>query len=318
MIGTDTLNRVIGADVYDADGDKIGTASEVFLDDESGNPEWVTVKTGLFGTKETFVPIRDADLTDDGVRVPVSKAAVKDAPKIDAEGHLSPEEERELYRHYGLGAGGTTSGREQTTTRDMTSGMAAGTAGTTTTTGTTTTGTAGQGIATEGTTRDTTTRDTTTRDTTTGTAGMGTDVNERGTVGHDTSGPTTDDAMTRSEERLNVGTAADEVGRARLRKYVVTENVTETVPVTREEVRVEREPITDANVGSAMDGPAISEEEHEVTLHAERPVVEKEAVPVERVRLDKETVTDQVTVDETVRKEQIDTDGDELRGDTRR
>ena len=102
--------------------------------------------------------------------------------------------------------------------------------------------------------------------------------------------------MTRSEERLNVGTRSEEVGRARLRKYVVTENVTETVPVTREEVRVEREPITDANIGNAMDGPAISEEEHEVTLHAERPVVEKEAVPVERVRLDKETVTEQEQV----------------------
>ena len=93
MIGTDTLDRVIGADVYDADGTKIGTASEVFLDDQSGNPEWVTVKTGLFGTKETFVPIREADLTSDGLRVPVSKAQVKDAPKIDTDGHLSPDEE---------------------------------------------------------------------------------------------------------------------------------------------------------------------------------------------------------------------------------
>jgi uncharacterized protein (TIGR02271 family) len=115
--------------------------------------------------------------------------------------------------------------------------------------------------------------------------------------------------MTRSEERLNVGTRSEEVGRARLRKYVVTENVTETVPVSREEVRVEREPITDANVGNALDGPAISEEEHEVTLHAERPVVEKEAVPVERVRLDKETVTDQERVAADVRKEEIEVDG---------
>ena len=137
------------------------------------------------------------------------------------------------------------------------------------------------------------------------------------TVGHDTSGPTTDDAMTRSEERLNVGTQTAEAGRARLRKYVVTENVTQTVPVQREEVRVEREPITDANVGDATSGPDISEEEHEVVLREERPVVEKEAVPVERVRLDTETVTDEVTVSEDVRKEQIDTDvdGDQVRSD---
>src|SRR5215213_2071474 len=245
MIGTDTISRVIGQDVYDESGDKIGSAAEVYLDDETGQPEWVTVRTGLFGTKESFVPIRDAHLTDDGVRVPVSKSKVKDAPKI-------------------------------------------GTAGT---------GVAGTGIP--------------------GT----TDVNEHGTVGHDTSGPTTDDAMTRSEERLNVGTRSEEVGRARLRKYVVTENVTESVPVTREEVRVEREPITDANVGSALDGPAISEEEHEVVLHAETPVVEKEAVPVERVRLDKTTVTEQEQVSEGLRKEEIDVDGDTERrtgGDTDR
>ena len=136
-----------------------------------------------------------------------------------------------------------------------------------------------------------------------------TDTNRHGTKGHDTSGPTTDDAMTLSEERLNVGTEQVEAGRARLRKYVVTENVTQTVPVSHEEVVVEREPITDANVGNAMDGPAISEEEHEVTLHAERPVVEKEAVPVERVRLDTQTVTTNETVTDTVRKEQVDTDG---------
>jgi uncharacterized protein (TIGR02271 family) len=278
MIGTDTLSRVIGSDVYDESGSKIGSASEVYLDDESGQPEWVTVKTGLFGTKESFVPIRDADLTDDGVRVPLSKDKVKDAPRIDADGHLSPEEEQELYQYYGLGGG--FAGTETAGRTDMTTGMA----GTEGTTGMATTGMAGTG-------------------------GFGDTGDAAGTVGHDVSGPTTDDAMTRSEERLNVGTRTEEVGRARLRKYVVTENRTETVPVTREQVRVEREPITDANVGAAMDGPAITEEEHEVTLHAERPVAEKEAVPVERVRLDKETVTDQEQVSAELRKEQIETDG---------
>jgi uncharacterized protein (TIGR02271 family) len=252
MIGTDTISRVIGQDVYDESGEKIGSAAEVYLDDETGQPEWVTVRTGLFGTRESFVPIRDADLTDDGVRVPVSKDRVKDAPKIDTDGHLSPQEEQELYRYYGLG-----NGTAQTTTQTTT--------------------------------------------------GTGTDT--RAAVGHDTSGPTTDDAMTLSEERLDVGTRSEEVGRARLRKYVVTENVTTTVPVSHEEVRIEREPITDANVWNAMDGPAISEEEHEVTLHAERPVVEKEAVPVERVRLDKETVVENETVSEGLRKEEIEVDG---------
>jgi uncharacterized protein (TIGR02271 family) len=255
MIGTDTIRRVIGQDVYDESGEKIGSAAEVYLDDETGQPEWVTVRTGMFGTKESFVPIRNADLTDDGVRVPVSKTQVKDAPKIDTDGHLSPQEEQELYRYYGMGNGAD-------------GGMQA----------------------------------------------AGTETSDvAGAVGHDTSGPTTDDAMTRSEERLNVGTRSEEVGRARLRKYVITENVTETVPVMHEEVRLEREPITDANVGNALDGPAISEEEHEVTLHAERPVVEKEAVPVERVRLDKTAVAEEAQVNEDVRKEEIEIDGVEGR-----
>jgi uncharacterized protein (TIGR02271 family) len=119
--------------------------------------------------------------------------------------------------------------------------------------------------------------------------------------------------MTRSEEELRVGTETRERGRARLRKYVTTETQQVTVPVQREEVRVEREPITDANLDAATSGPAISEEEHEVTLREEEVVVDKRAVPRERVRLDTETVTDERQVSEEVRKEQIEVDGDQER-----
>jgi len=124
-------------------------------------------------------------------------------------------------------------------------------------------------------------------------------------VGRDTSGPRTDDAMTRSEERLSVGTQQVEAGRARLRKHIVTETVTQTVPVSREEPVIQREPITDANRAQAMAGEPIRENEYEVTLHAEQPVVHKETVPVERVRLATETVTEQQQLSEQVRKEQI-------------
>ena len=116
--------------------------------------------------------------------------------------------------------------------------------------------------------------------------------------------------MTRSEEELRVGTTEREAGRARLKKYVVEEEVTETVPVRREEVRIEREPITDANRDAALDGAEISEEEHEVVLHEEEVVAEKRAVPKERVRLETDVVTDEETVSDTVRKERIDTDAD--------
>jgi uncharacterized protein (TIGR02271 family) len=151
--------------------------------------------------------------------------------------------------------------------------------------------------------------DTGDRDVTTGRRATG-----GGAVGRDTSGPTTDEAMTRSEEELRVGTAQRELGRVRLRKYVTTEHVQQTVPVRRERARVEREPITDANLGAATSGPDISEEEHEVVLREEEPVVEKRVVPRERVRLDKDTVTGEERVAEQVRKEQIEVQDEDRTG----
>jgi uncharacterized protein (TIGR02271 family) len=274
MITQNDIQRLFGADVYESDGDKIGSTSQVYLDNRTGDPEWVSVKTGLFGTKETFVPLNNATLSDDRIVVPFGKDQVKNAPRIDPDGELSPAEEDELYRYYGLSSTGGNLDTDSSYSRTETSRTETGYAATT------------------GTDRD-----------------YDTTRTER-SAGHDTSGPNTDDAMTRSEERLVAGTRTEEAGRARLRKYVVTEQQQVNVPVSREEVRLEREPITDANRGAALDGPAISEEEHEVTLRAERPVVDTEAVPVERVRLGKETVTDQETVGGEVRKEQIELDDD--------
>ncbi|MFJ6002299.1 DUF2382 domain-containing protein [Arthrobacter sp. NPDC092385] len=273
MISQNDIDTLLSGrgQVLASDGSKIGSVGQVYLDDQTGDPSWVTVKTGLFGTSESFAPLQGANVTGDDVTIGYTKDQVKDAPRIESDGALSPEEEDTLYRHYGL----------------------AGHAGTTGTTG-----------------RDFLDSDTTTTGTTTNYD------RSRRAVGQDTSGPTTDDAMTRSEEELHVGTERREVGKARLRKYIVTENVTKTVPVSREEVRIEREPITNANRGDALAGPTISEEEHEVVLHAERPVVEKEAVPVERVRLDKETVTSQETVTSDVRKERIELLDDSIDGTT--
>jgi uncharacterized protein (TIGR02271 family) len=288
-----------GKDVVDNDGDKIGTLEDIYLDRQSGEPEWAAIRTGLFGTKVSFAPIGGAAPAGDEIRIPFEKSQVKDAPNVEADGELSPEEEQRLYEHYGRGDYGDWNDTSQDRTeghlgRDERFSSGHGeTAGTT-------------GVA--GTTGDVDTdRD---RDRDWDAEGRGKDFEHGGPVGRDTSGPTTDEAMTRSEEEVAVGTTQRETGRARLRKYVVTENVQQTVPVQREEVRVEREPITDANVGNAMDGPELSEEEHEVTLRSEEPVVEKRTVPKERVRLDKDTVTDERTVDEEVRKERIEAEGD--------
>jgi uncharacterized protein (TIGR02271 family) len=132
----------------------------------------------------------------------------------------------------------------------------------------------------------------------------------RDPVGDDVSGPETDDAMTRSEEELRVDKIRRPSGLARLRKHIVTEQVNVTVPVQREEVRIERQPITEANADAAMRGPELSEEEHELILSAEEPVVDKRVVPKERIRLDKDVVTEERSVDEEIRKERIDVEGD--------
>jgi uncharacterized protein (TIGR02271 family) len=123
-------------------------------------------------------------------------------------------------------------------------------------------------------------------------------------------GTATDDAMTRSEEEVRVGTVRKQAGRVRLRKWVETEEVQQNVPVRRETARLEREPITEGNVDEAMAGPEITESEHEVVLHEEEPVVEKRTVPKERVRLEKDVEAGEETISEEVRKERIEAEGD--------
>jgi uncharacterized protein (TIGR02271 family) len=261
MLTVDQAVQMRGKNAIDRDGDKIGKIEDVYLDHDTGQPEWLAVGGGLFSGGVSFVPLAEATTQGDDVRVPYEKSHVKDAPRAQADGALSQAEEARLYQHYGLDYGENRSD----------SGLPEGGAPR----------------------RD-----------------DPTPQGSQGVVGNDVSGPETDDAMTRSEEEVRVGTTRRETGRARLRKYVVTENVTETVPVQREEVRIEREPITDANRDAALSGGDITEEEHEVTLHAEEPVVEKRTVPKERVRMDRDTVTDEETVSEQVRKERIEAEGD--------
>jgi uncharacterized protein (TIGR02271 family) len=286
MITQEQLDTVVGSTAYDKDGDKVGKIGAVYYDDATNQPSWLTVQTGLFGTKETFVPVQGAEISGDRVTLQYDKATVKDAPNVDEDGHLAPQEEEQLYRFYGMQyTGGVASGR---TAGGVATGRHASDVET-------------RGVADTGRAVD---RD---RDRDRDRDGVRDDV-ARAAVGRDTSGPTTDEAMTRSEEQLRVGTETREAGRARLRKHVVTEHQQVTVPVQHEEITLEREPVTEANRGAAYDGPAISEEEHEVMVHAQRPVVHTEAVAVERVRLGKETVTEQETVGGEVRKEEIELD----------
>lgn len=260
MIRQDVIDRLYDCQVVDPRGEKIGAVKRVWVDDRTGDPAWASVHTGLFGMRESFVPLQRAELREDQLCVPVDKEQVKESPRIDAAGdHMTEEEQAALYRHYGFGPrrtgagdpGQQRSGQQQPMRRPGSSQQ----------------------------------------------AGEYGDQGRRGAAGGD--------AMTRSEERLNVGTERVETGRVRLVKHVVTEEQQVNVPVTHEEVRLEREPVTDANRDAAMSGEDLTEAEHEVTLHAEQPVVSKETVPVEQVRLTKDTVADEKTVSGTVRKEQI-------------
>lgn len=256
MIDTNRINDLIGADAYGSDDEKIGSVEQVYLDDQTQEPTWVTIKTGLFGTSESFAPLQDAAFDGNRVRVAYPKDMVKEAPRISSDGSITREEEASLYHYYG---NETPAPATQLYDQDADGGID---------------GAVGTG-------RD--------------------DAGE----GYDTSGPNTDDAMTRSEEQLHVGTEKVETGRARLRKYIVTEQVTQTVPVSHEEITVTREPITDANIGDALSGGELTEEEHEVILTGERAVTSKETVPVERVSLGTETVTEQQQVSADVSHEEI-------------
>ena len=262
--------ELIGAEVFGKDGEKIGKIGNVYVSDQTNQPQWVTVHTGLFGLRESFLPLNGARMDGQSLHVNTTKDVVKDAPQMNANGHLSESEGQELYQYYGMtpAAFGNPSQPQQNSMRQQQSNPA-------------------QQRERERSRPST----------------MTADVPE--TPGQRRPH---DDAMIRSEEQLKVGTEQVESGRVRLRKYVVTEEQQVTVPLRHEEVRVVREPIKpgDRSARSAQ----IGEDAQEVVLHGERPVVGTEAVPVERVRLDKQTVTEQKSVKGEVRKERIDVDGD--------
>jgi hypothetical protein len=182
-----------GRTVVDRDGDKIGKFDELYLDD-SDRPAWAAVTTGLFGMRQTFVPLSEARADGDVLQVPFGRDMVKDAPSVDPDAQLSPEEEDLLYRHYGLrGGGDDAAAAEPSDEADA-------------------------------------------------------PVAEPATA---------DDGaeMIRSEEEVSVGTRRRVSGKARLKKYVVTEHVQKVVPVQREEVRVEFEPAEGEPEPETTDAP---------------------------------------------------------------
>jgi len=244
MFNEQDARQLIGADLYAASEQKVGRIGQVYLDDQTGRPEWATVQTGLFGTSESFVPLEGAQRVSSGVAVPYAKDQIKDAPRVEAgDGHIAEGQEAQLYRHYGISY-----------SEDR------------------------------------------------GDSGL-----PDGSPAADVSSARGEEGLLRSEEELNVGTERVETGAARLRKYVVTEEQNVTVPVRKEKVRLESEPVTGED---RKLGDEIAEGETEVTLSEERPVVHKETVAKERVGLVKEVEEDQAAISEDVRKERVEVEGD--------
>ena len=293
MLSERELSAAIGSTAYDGSGDKIGTVEHFFVDDRTGAPTWVAVATGLFGTRTSIVPADDATFADGALRLPVTVEAVKSAPHVGGE-HLDPAEEAELREHYGMTASGGRHAADATQEMppvpppvppsDVSTSDTEVIPPRATTTGTTTTGTTTTGTTTTGTSPATAT--------TAPTAQRSAD----------------DGGMVRREERLRVGTERVAATRMRLVKYVVTEEVQLTVPIRREEIRVEEVPLDavdepgESLVPAASGGRGLPDE---IVLHTERPVVSVEVVPTERVRLRTEVVQGQETVTRQVQREQI-------------
>lgn len=238
----------IGRTVYGSDGDKIGDVTNVYADDVTGRPDWMTVSTGWFGSAEQFVPISGTSMTGDDLSIAFNEDTVKNAPSIDGDQHLDADEERRLYSHYGMDFD-----------RDSTDDVER----------------ADEGYA----------------------------YSDNRARRDDTSGDT---SVVRSEEELSVDKVEREAGTVRLKKYVVTEDVSMTVPVRKEVARVTREKVSDGNGGTINDDEVVEE----ITLTEEEVVVDKNVVAKERVGIETETVTEDRQVSETVRKERVDTDGD--------
>jgi uncharacterized protein (TIGR02271 family) len=308
------LSAAVGSTAYDADGDKIGTVEHFFADDRTGDTTWVAVTTGLFGTRHSIAPAADATFADGALRLPVRKAAVRDAPQPDDASRLDPATEARLREHYGLTTATNTpvaappaapptrpvaaappppapsaesdepAGRHAA---PQDSGSGAWSA---TDTGVVPVGAVRGGEEPPGPVA----------------------VPESEVAAAHGTAPPAQGAMTRSEEQLRVGSERVVSGRVRLVKYVVTEEVQVTVPIRREEFRLEEIPAegteVPAGTGESLLPPGsepTAAVPDEIVLHAERPVVGVEVVPVERVRLRTETVTGQEQVSERVQREQI-------------
>jgi PRC-barrel domain/Domain of unknown function (DUF2382) len=282
----ETARGWLGRVMVDRDSNRIGEVVDIYLDTETGRPEWAVVRTGLFGMRSTFVPLADARGVGDELQVPHQRVQVKQAPNIEPDGQLSEAEEAELYRHYGLDydtvtldsgapAGQTRAGPAGQTNEPGIHEQAGATATSVPEPASTATGEladagidAEPGIPTPG----------------SGSAGLDREPDasvtepEQGrrdagggrsaTAGSVPVRPAGQDQLpvgegvsrpfvyeTPGRPAGGAGTRRRQPGQVRLRRYLVTEVVTETEAGQHHEVRVQREPVSDAEVKAVLTAP---------------------------------------------------------------
>ncbi|WP_304454485.1 PRC and DUF2382 domain-containing protein [Nocardiopsis sp. YSL2] len=290
---------LVGHRVLDDQGQNIGKIKQVFLDERTNEPTWVSVHTGLFGLKETLVPLKGSRNVEDAIQVPYDKTTVKDAPNVEG-GHNLTDEEKAVISDYFAKHGAVP--RQAGGEADRMTGAAAG-----------------EGMAEEGAAGESSTTGAgpTGEGTTAGAAasGEGAAVRE-GLAGESGDWAGTSEReirMVRHEEQIDIGIERRESGQARIRRSVESEHFEETVPLHHEEIQVERRPITDPS--QVEDTGGMSEGEERFVLFEERPVVSKREVPVEEVRVRKhEVVHDEHVEGERLREHIEMDDGDELGG----
>ena len=245
----ETARGWLGRVMVDRDSNKIGEIVDIYLDHETGQPEWAVVRTGLFGMRSSFVPLAEAREIGDELQVPHQRGQVKEAPSIEPDGQLSEVEEAELYRHYGLDYDTVTLGSDSPANQTDT-GMDAGP-------GTPAPVTGSRGLDTE--------PDTSFVESEQGRRGPGDEPavgagepvapagQDQLPVGEGISRPFVYETPGRPES--GAGTRRRQPGQVRLRRYLVTEVVTETEAGQRHEVRVQSEPVSDADVDAVLTPP---------------------------------------------------------------
>ncbi|TQF06545.1 DUF2382 domain-containing protein [Kitasatospora acidiphila] len=306
---------LIGHKAVDRNGDKIGTVDEVYLDDATGEPEWAAVRTGIFG-RDAFVPLTTSEFSGQELRVPYDKSLIKESPDFGVGQHLSPAQELQLYRYYGLDAPtgdrtaapappaqGTARGRADDMDFGVTAPAAPATGRPMATAPTAPTApTARSAVGREGPVEPTIGLDKPVEPAPGPVEPTPEQARTAGSAA--TTHPPRPIELTLREERLEITNEWHVLGTARMRKYVVTEPVERRVQVTRERVRVERVPVSSAEQ-SALSAQDIAEAVEEVTLREERPVVRKYLAPMERVRLVVERVTEEQVIKDELRRERV-------------